>query len=108
MEADTIAPRKTVTFTITKTPRAMRHRKTIRRLMQMQTNIQRALNRLSRRRKLHDNVPNRRGGRIWISRAKAAKLAVVEPGETFTLRITAQIVPDIRSVEKYLTAVEQR
>lgn len=104
MDADAIAPRTTVTFTITKAPRTPKARKTIERLIGMQTNVQRGRHRLARRRKLHDNIPGRRGGRIWINRANASTLAPVEPGQAFTLTITPQILPDLRSVAKYLDA----
>ncbi len=97
-----ISPRKTVTFTITKTPKLDRERKTIARLMRMQPHIQKGLKMLARRRRQHDNVVTARSGREWISRARVTNLTPVRPGETFTLTITPQIIPDLKSVEAYL------
>jgi hypothetical protein len=99
-----IAPLKTVTFTITTLPRREQDRKTIQRLMRMQPHIQLGLRKLARRRRQHDNVTYQRAGGMWTHRAKATRLAKVEPGESFTLTITPQIIPDLRAVEKFLDA----
>lgn len=102
--SNVIEPLNTVTFTVTGVPPRTAQRKTIVRLMQMQTATQLGLKKRARQRRQHDNVHNRHGGRPWIHRAKATKLAKVEPGETFTLTLTPQIIPDIKSVEPYLKA----
>ncbi|MHC4947637.1 MAG: hypothetical protein ACYTG1_05180 [Planctomycetota bacterium] len=102
--ADVIAPRQTVRFTITKTPRREAERRTIQRLMQMQPDVKKGLRRLARRRKLHDNRTYIRAGCEWVDRKKATKLALVAAGESFTIQLTPQIIPDVRSVEKYLQA----
>ncbi len=102
--ANLLAPSKSVTFTIAKVPATLKGRKTILRLMRLQPDIQRGLTRLSRRRAKFDNDIHQRGGRMWANRARATKLAVVMPGEEFTLRLTPQILPDIKSVEQYLNA----
>ncbi len=99
-----IAPRNTVTFTITKTPERPAQRKTIQRLMRMQPEVQRGLSKLARRRRQEDNVTNIRAGRRWVNRARTTKITHVEPGETFTLTLTPQIIPDLKSVEKFLEA----
>ena len=39
-----------------------------------------------------------------MQRVRATRLVQVEAGETFTLTLTPQMIPDIRSVEKYLDA----
>ncbi len=106
--ADIIAPQKTVCFTITKVPNRPAPRRTILRLMQMQPDIQRGLKMLARRRRQRDNQVRRHGGRVWIHRARATKLVQVEPGRTFTLTITPQIIPDIKSVEAYLKATKAK
>lgn len=102
--SDAIAPCKTVTFTLKKTPTRPADQKTIRRLMRMQPDIQRGLMRLARRRRQHDNRAYPRAGGIWVDRKKTTKLTRVEEGESFTLYLTPQILNDIRSVEKYLDA----
>ncbi len=104
--ADAIAAQKTVTFVISKVPQRAPLRKTIERLMRMQPHIQRGLKKLAQRRRRHDNVRYIRAGTEWVNRAKVTKLARLQPGATFTLTITPQIVPDIKSVESYL-AVER-
>lgn len=102
--ATALAPNKSFTFEIKKSPVAASKKKTLQRLMQMQPEVSRGLRKLSDRRKKFDNRDTNRGGRIWVDRAKASKLVRIEPGQTFTLRVTPQILPDIKSVEKYLEA----
>ena len=99
-----IAPKKNVTFTVTAVPKRTAELKTIQRLMRMQPDIQRGLKKLARRRQLHDNKIISHAGRDWVQRVRATKLTYVRPGETFTLTITPQIIPDIKSVERYLKA----
>lgn len=101
---DLIAPQNTVTFTVTKAPARTAEQKTIRRLMRMQPHIQRGLDKLARRRRQQDNVTTVRAGRPWTNRARTTKLTRVAPGESFTLTITPQIIPDLKSVEKFLQA----
>lgn len=93
-----------ITFTITKVPARQAQRKTLTRLMRMQRSIQNGLRRLSKRRERDLNVTHPRAGREWTSRVKATKLVNVATGETFTLDVTPQILADLRSVEKYLSA----
>ncbi|MAB72838.1 MAG: hypothetical protein CMJ54_10070 [Planctomycetaceae bacterium] len=97
-----LAPSSTVTFTITTLPKNERGRKTLNRLMKMQPEVQKGLSMLARRRRQKDNVPTKRAGRIWINRKKPTALTRVEIGESFTLRVTPQIIPDIKSVAAYL------
>jgi hypothetical protein len=104
MTAELIAPLNTVTFTITKTPQREADRKTIRRLMRMQPQIQLGLKKLARRRRQHDIRPTQRAGRVWLVRPTTTKLTRVAPGESFTITVTPQIIPDIRAVEKFLDA----
>jgi hypothetical protein len=102
--SETLAPRQTVTFTLTKAPRRASLRKTILRLMRMQPDIQRGLRRLAKRRLRHDNTEHPRGGRLWTTRVRATRLVHLKPGASFTLTITPQIMPDLQSVEPYLSA----
>lgn len=97
-----LAPSSTVTFTITTLPKNERGRKTLNRLMKMQPEVQKGLSMLARRRRQKDDIPTKRAGRIWINRKKPTALTRVEIGESFTLRVTAQIIPDIKSVAAYL------
>ena len=99
-----ITPGQTVTFTVKETPKRSAHQKTIRRLMRMQPHIQRGLAKLARRRRQKDNNVHQRGGRMWTQRVTTTKLTHVLPGETFTITVTPQIMPDLRSVESFLDA----
>ena len=105
---DLIAPLNTVTFTVTTVPQRSAQLKTIARLMNMQPESQRSLRSLAKRRRLHDNVVGVRAGRKWTNRVRTTKVTRVEAGETFTLTLTPQIIPDLRSVEKFLKAARSR
>jgi hypothetical protein len=106
--ADEIAPSSTLTFTVTRVPQVRRHRVTLLRLMTMQPQIKRGLRSLAQRRRLHDNRTTPRGGRLWNVRARATRLVTLQEGARFTLRVTPQILPDIRSVERFLEAAPAR
>jgi hypothetical protein len=106
--ADVIAPQKTVTFTVTKVPPRSAQRKTIERLMKMQPDMQRGLKARARRRRQHDNIVDIRAGRKWIQRVPASRLARAEQGQTFTLTLTPQIIPDVKSVQQFLKAEKAR
>jgi hypothetical protein len=106
--SDLLAPRNVVTFTITKAPRREAQRKTIQRLMQSQPHVQQGLKALQRQRRQKDNRTYTRAGRPWTDRARATRLTRVEKGASFTLRLTAQIIPDLRSVEEFLEAKEAK
>jgi len=101
--SEAIAPNQTVTFTITAMPRRDACVKTLGRLMRMQPEIQRALGRLAVRRDREVNVRRQRAGREWTSRTSATKIVSPAVGESFTLHVTPQLVPDIESVKKYLS-----
>lgn len=102
--SDLLTPQNTVTFTITKLPRREAQRKTIQRLMQSQPDIQKGLKALQKQRRQKDNHTYVRAGRPWVDRARATRLTRVEQGASFTLRLTPQIIPDLRSVEEFLEA----
>ncbi len=102
--SDVVAPGREVTFTISSKPRREAERKTIQRLMRMQGEVQKGLRKLAGQRRRHDNRTYVRAGNPWTARVRTTKLTRVAPGETFTLCIRPQWIPDIRSVEKYLEA----
>ncbi|MHC4141251.1 MAG: hypothetical protein ACYSUF_04980 [Planctomycetota bacterium] len=106
--ADVIAPLKTVTFTVTRVPPRSAQRKTIERLMKMQPDIQRGLKMRARKRRQQDNIVDIRAGRKWIQRVTASKLARAEEGQTFTLTLTPQIIPDVKSVQQFLKAAKAK
>ncbi len=100
--SDLVAPGKTVTFTVTKAPRREATRKTIQRLMRMQPEVRAGLKKLQERRKRTDNHTYVRAGKEWTSRVKATRLTTVAPGEQFTITLTPQILPDVRSISGHV------
>ncbi|TDJ56974.1 MAG: hypothetical protein E2O40_03735 [Planctomycetota bacterium] len=105
---DLIAPLETLTFTVAKVPRRPAQVKTIERLMKLEPERQRLLRHLQRRRMVSDNVVSIRAGRKWINRVRATKVARAHLGETFTITVTPQVIPDLRSVEKFLKVEKVR
>lgn len=102
--SDVIAPSKKVTFTLKSTPHRAADTKTIERLMRMQRTIQKGLERISKRRSREDNITRQRAGGQWTNRVRMTRLTRVAKGESFTITITPQIMPDIKAVEKFLDA----
>lgn len=99
-----LAPTSTVHFTVTAVPPEARRKQTILRLMRMNPVIQGALTRLKRERLRSGNRRCARAGRIWLAREECTRVVQVEKGAQFTLRMTPQILADVKSVEKYLQA----
>ena len=97
-------PTGTYTFTITKAPGRTAQVKTIKRLMEMQPHVQHGLKDLARGRAQGGNDPRRRAGRIWVHRKRRTNLVKVEEGQSFTLRLTPQMIPDLKSVLPFLDA----
>lgn len=98
-----LAPSRTVTFTIKALPRTERQRKTLQRLMRLQPDVQRTLTRLATVRR-RETPWTQRGGRLFARRKTPTKVVVPSVGATFKLRLTPQIIPDVKSVERYLTS----
>ena len=76
-------------------------RSTITRLMRLDPDLKRQLKKSQehRKRTLHVRI---RGGRPWVDRKKAAKVAVPVEGASWTMEWFPHIKPDLMSVEKYL------
>lgn len=100
----TLAPTSTVHFTVKAIPAEARRKQTILRLMRMNAGVQGALNRLKRERLRSGNRRTARAGRIWLAREECSRVVNLEKGATFTLRMTPQVLADVKSVEKYLDA----
>ncbi len=98
-----IEPGTTVTFSISRVPSALGRRKTLLRLMRMQPSVKRTLTKLQTIRD-RGNKRNRRGGRIWLSRMVASQVVRVEKGVEFTVKVTPQIMPELRALAPYLSA----
>jgi hypothetical protein len=103
MAAD-IAPNTDMTFVVSSMPTRPAPVKTIERLMGMNAVAQRGRQKVARQRAQTDNVTYVRAGRRWTNRARVTKVVRCEAGAEFSLRITPQILNDLKSVEQYLTA----
>jgi hypothetical protein len=97
-----IVPNSEMTFTIATMPSRPAAKKTIERLMWMQGDKKRDLKMLQRRRKQKDIKHTIRAGRVWLDRPRATRTARCEIGASFTVRVTPQIVNDLKSVAQYL------
>ncbi len=105
---DLIAPLETLTFTVEKVPKRAAQVKTIARLMKLEPDRQRMLRHLQRRRRVSDNIVSVRAGRRWINRVRATNVARVMTGATFTITVTPQVIPDLKSIEQFLTVKKAR
>ena len=99
---ETLAHSKTITFTVKKEPHRPADRKTIERLMRMQRPIQQALSKLCKVRRRERHFRRQRAGRMWMVRYPMTRVTRVEKGQSFTIHVTPQIMPDIQAVAKYL------
>jgi len=101
-QIDAIAPGQQVRCTVTKPPRAAGPRKTIERLMRLDPANAKSLRRAQhlRARRMHRYI---RGNRLWTSREKAARVVRVSDGTSWSMPLSAQVVPDLKSVAQYLS-----
>ena len=97
----TMKPGQTLQCTITKAPRNDAGRKTIARLMRQDPSIKKALKRAQTRR-MNELVIRSRGRRPWAVRERAARYAIVEEGQSWTMRWIPQLQSDLDSVAGYL------
>ena len=89
-----VTPNAENTFTIVRRPLKDSERKTLERLMTMQKDVQRGRTKLAERRG-RENVVHGRGGRDWVVRKTVTKLVHVEIGQTFTIHVSHNILPDL-------------
>ncbi len=99
---DTLTAGDTVKCTINKVPNNKASRDTITRLMRRDPEIKKNLSRAQRMRRQRMNAYIR-GGRLWYSRERAARIAICEQGSSWSMRFTFDITPDLASVEQYLS-----
>ena len=104
-QLDSIEPGQNVRITVTAEPRSAAARKTIERLMRRDAENAKGLRNAQDLRRDRTNSYIR-GNRLFHARPKAARVVRALPGRTWTMRLSADIVPDVRSVEGYLK-VEQ-
>ncbi len=99
---DTLNAGETIKCTINKVPNNQDACDTIERMMRRDPDIKRSLARAQRMRRQRMNAYIR-GGRLWYSREKAARIAMCEQGNEWSMRFTHDISPDLSSVEQYLS-----
>ncbi len=99
---DTLNAGDTIKCTINTVPQNKAACDTIERMMRRDPDIKRSLARAQRmrRQRMHAYI---RGGRLWYSREKAARIAMCEQGNAWSMRFTHDITPDLSSVEQYLS-----
>ena len=98
---DSLNAGDTITCTITKVPANKAARDTIVRLMRRDPDTKRGLARAQRmrRQRMHAYI---RGGRMWYSRERAAKIAQCENGNSWKMDYTHDIRPELSSIESYI------
>jgi predicted component of type VI protein secretion system len=97
-----LTPGASITISVTKVPAEPRHRKTIERLMRLQPAVQRTLTRVAKAR-ARKNPVNQRGGRMWVARIAATRCVKAAKGATFSLRVTPQIIPDVKAISRFVS-----
>ncbi len=98
---DQFKPGQTIRCTVTANPGCENRRQTIARLMRRDPDIKRGL----RKAQAHRGRTTRsyiRGGREWFVRPKASRLAHAEPGNSWTMPFTPEIVPDLQNVAAFV------
>lgn len=98
-----ITPGATVAIEITAPPRREAARKTLYRLCQKDPAIARQHRRQkSKRPSQRDWI---RGGRYWHHQMRSKPIAKLEPGRTYTIRATLDVIRDLESVADYVNVV---
>lgn len=94
-------PGQTIRCTISARPRTADAEQTLLRLMRQDPAIRRAL-RAAQRRRRHTTRFHPRGGRQWAVRPRCGRIARPVPGQSWTMRCTPQLVPDLASVQQLI------
>ncbi len=100
-----LTPGATLRCTVERVPVREDHRQTIARLMRQDPAVQRALRRAQRRRS-KDLVVRTRGGRPWANRKRAARVAQVVEGASWSMPALPALAKDAASVARFVR-VEQ-
>lgn len=98
---DSLKPGQFITCTLLKEPRAEAPVDTIMRLMRRDPSVVRGLRRSYRIRQRTTVVYNR-GNRDWVQRQKCGRIVRCVKGNTWQMRFDFNILPELKSVEKYL------
>jgi len=101
LKIDSLTLGQDVKLAITKRPKNVAGVKTLERLMRMDPSTVRGL-RLAHKRRQQGLVVYNRGNRDWTKREECGKLVRVIAGQTWTLKITAEITRELKNVEAYV------
>ena len=99
---DSLKAGQTIKCTITKAPRKAAAVDTIERLMRAEPSVKRGLRRAQRRRR-QDMIVYNRGNRDWYKREICGRQVSAKAGATWTMTFSQQILPELRSLEGYIT-----
>jgi len=98
---DQLTPGERLRVTVTSEPRTHKARSTVMRLMRRDPDNRRALRRGQKIRR--QTTPTKiRGGRTWYIRPKPGKVCIPHAGAQWTMILTPEIIPDLRSVAQHL------
>ena len=101
---DDITPGTRVQLKVVKTPRKVAAVKTLVRLLAKDDVYRTENKRIHRLRTTHNRV-KQRGGRPWTVRMVKLKSARGEAGESGTITATADVIGDLRSVQRFIEVV---
>lgn len=94
---DQFKPGQTIRCTVTARPGTENRRQTIARLMRRDPQIKKGL-RKAQEHRARTTRSYIRGGREWFVRPTASRLAHADPGNSWTMPFTPDLVPDLKSV----------
>lgn len=92
-----VKPGDMIQITITRDPLDEPDKKTLRRLMLINTEAQREKVKSLRHRETQFD-PHQRGGRIWTSKPRAPRFSIPTAGKTWNMRYRPQLDADLRAV----------
>jgi hypothetical protein len=95
-----ITPNTNVTVEITTTPTSTSAMKTLDRLFRKDPEIAKSYRRYKEQRP--SLTQKRRGGRWWNHRMRTKPNFTIEPGRSFSVRTTLDVVRDLESVERFV------
>lgn len=99
MASKQILPGQWINVKITSLPRAAKNRKTMIRLFEKDEKIRTDRKRLKKSRPVTDHI---RGGRPWEGRPRRLDVVNMEPGSTYKLFASIDVLRDLQSVEKFV------
>ena len=99
MASKQIKPGQWIKVKITSVPQAAKNRKTMIRLFEKDENIRTERKRLNKARPVTTHI---RGGRPWANRPRQLQVVKMEPGATYKVFASVDVLRDLQSVEKFV------